>query len=95
MVIGSVSAPSFLLRTMPVYPTIARRFGKEGTVVLRLSIDEKGRLTGVEVLQDPGYGFANAAIESVKKSRFAPARSHGVPTSARALLSVRFVLRGM
>jgi len=94
MTFGAASAPSFEHRTIPVYPLMARRFGKEGTVILRLAIDEHGILGGAEVLQDPGYGFAAAALEAVKKSRFKPAQNRGKPVPAKGILPIRFALQG-
>lgn len=90
---GSASGPSFLQRVLPSYPVVARRFNKEGRVVLRLTIDASGSLTAVEVLEDPGHGFAAAAVEAVRKSRFLPARHDGRPVTARAILPVRFSLK--
>jgi periplasmic protein TonB len=90
---GAAVAPSFLHREMPVYPTMARKLGREGRVVLRLSIDEKGTLRDVEVVQTAKYGFREAAIEAVKKSTFLPAKKDGKPVASRALLPVRFSLR--
>ncbi|MBE0425434.1 MAG: energy transducer TonB [Nitrospirae bacterium] len=90
---GSVIAPSFLHREMPAYPIFARRIGKEGRVVLRLTIDKKGDLLDVEVVERAGYGFTEAAIAAVKKSTFRPAKKNGNPVASRALLPVRFTLR--
>lgn len=90
---GSANAPRFLHREMPMYPLIARRVGKEGRVLLRLTIDEKGNLLNVEVLESAGYGFTEAAIEAVKKSTFLPAKIDGKPVMAKALLPVKFRLR--
>jgi protein TonB len=91
---GSATGPAWQERAEPVYPTIARKFGKEGKVVLRLSIDEKGNMTGVEVISDPGYGFVNAAIEALKKSSFSPARIAGRAVTVKAILPIRFSLHG-
>ncbi|MCX8028337.1 MAG: energy transducer TonB [Thermodesulfovibrionales bacterium] len=90
---GSPNAPTFIHREMPVYPLIARRIGKEGRVLLRLTIDEKGKLLNVEVLEDAGYGFSEAAVEAVKKSTFSPAMRDGKPVLSKALLPIRFSLR--
>lgn len=90
---GSQNAPAFLHREMPVFPLMARRLGKEGRVLLRLTIDEKGNLLNVEVLEGAGYGFTEAAIEAVKKSTFLPAQIGGKPVMAKALLPVKFRLR--
>ncbi len=89
---GSDVAPRFLHREMPIYPLLARRLGKEGKVLLRLTIDEKGNLLGVDVIEKGGYGFTEAAMEAVKKSTFLPARKDGKPIASRALLTVRFRL---
>ena len=88
---GSV-APAFLHREMPVYPLFARRFGKEGKVVLKLTIDEKGNLLNVEVIDKANYGFTEAAVEAVKKSTFLPAKKNGRPIASRAFLPIRFQL---
>jgi protein TonB len=92
---GSASGPSFLRRILPIYPKVARRFNREGQVILRLTIDAAGSLVAVEVLEDPGYGFAAAAVDAVRRSRFLPARHEGKPVVAKALLPVRFTLQGI
>lgn len=93
MEFGSADGPKFLHREMPIYPMMARRLGKEGRVVLKLTIDEKGNLLNVEVVENDRYGFREAAIEAVKKSTFLPATKNGRPVLSQALLSVRFMLR--
>ena len=81
-------------QSMPQYPRQARRLGKEGVVVLKLFIDENGRLVNVQVVKDPGYGLAEAAaVEAVKSSSFQPAKHIGTPVACRCLLPVKFVLR--
>lgn len=90
---GSSAGPSFLHRELPAYPQIARRMGREARVVLRLTIDEKGRLLQVETIENPGFGFADAAIEAVRKSSFVPAKRDGKPVMVVALLPVRFQLK--
>lgn len=90
---GSSSGPRFVNRVMPVYPLIARRLGKEGRVLLRLTIDDTGRLTNVEVIENTGYGFTEAAIDAVKSSTFAPANKNGNPVASRVLLPVTFKLK--
>jgi protein TonB len=76
-----------------VYPQIARRLGKEGKVVLRLTLNEKGELVNIEIIEGAPYGFTESAIEAVKKSRFSPAIKNGKPIACRAILPVRFVLK--
>ena len=90
---GSVSGPAFSKQALPVYPPQARRRGKEGRVLLRLNLSETGKLIKVEVLEDPGYGFSEAAQEAVRNSSFSPAHHNGKPVAVRTTLPIRFTLR--
>lgn len=90
---GASIAPAFLHRVMPIYPMIARRLGQEGKVVLKLTIDEKGMLREIEVVEKAGYGFTESAVEAVKKSTFFPAKKDGKPIASKALLPVTFQLK--
>jgi TonB family protein len=89
---GAFVAPAFLHREMPIYPMMARKLGREGRVMLKLTIDEKGNLLDVEVIEKAGYGFTEAAVEGVRKSTFLPAKKDGKAIASRALLPVRFQL---
>ncbi|MFA5074152.1 MAG: energy transducer TonB [Nitrospirota bacterium] len=90
---GSATGPHYQNQIMPVYPFLARKMGKEGKVLLRLIIDERGKLLSVDVLHDPGFGFAEAAVKAVKQSRYLPAIQGGNPVLAEALLPITFVLK--
>lgn len=91
---GTAEGPGFLEQAMLRYPVKARLGGRQGKVLLRLHLDEHGRLQHIEVVEDPGHGFAAAAIDAVKRSTFRPARKDGQNVAARALLPVRFMLTG-
>lgn len=90
---GGENGPRFLKKEMPVYPVLARRLGKEGRVVLRLTIDEQGRLVHVEILENSGFGFAESAMDAVKRSTFIPAKKENKPFASKAILPIRFTLR--
>ncbi len=87
---GSINGPSFLKTIKPEYPRLARRLGREGKVVLRLFINEHGRLVSVEIVEKAGHGFDEAAIDAVKASTFRPAKLNGHSVACRAVLPVRF-----
>jgi len=89
---GRRNGPRFMKQVMPRYPLFARRTGREGRVVLRLFIDEEGRLLDVEVVERAGFGFDESALEAVRMSTFLPAVKDGRPVKSRILLPVRFVL---
>jgi TonB family protein len=58
--------------TIP-YPAEARRLEIEGDVKLEVSINEKGMVTKVKILKDPGGGLGEAAAKALKKFKFSPA----------------------
>jgi protein TonB len=49
------------------FPERARRAGVEGTVRLRLVVDERGRVVEASVLDDPGHGLGPAAVAAAKR----------------------------
>jgi len=89
---GSADGPSFLHKVVPCYPALAKRLEKEGTVLLRVTIDEQGRPLEIVVLKKAGFGFDEEAVKAVKDSSFVPAKRDGKPLACRALLPIRFVL---
>ncbi len=91
-VFGATDGPRFLHRVIPRYPRIAKRLGVEGKVVLMLTIDEKGNLIDVEIIEGAGYGFDKEAVKAVKESTYLPAHKDGIPVKSKALLTVRFVM---
>jgi periplasmic protein TonB len=92
---GTGNGPCFARHVRPDYPVQARRFGKEGEVVLRLDIDAAGRLTQAVVVHRGGSGFDEAALAAVRASTYRPARQDGRSVPGRALLRIRFQLAGM
>ncbi len=90
---GSSDGPRFLRQAMPAYPPVAKRLQKEGNVLLRVTIDERGRPVSVEIVKGAGFGFDEEAIKAVQSSTFVPARKEGKPLAGKVLLPIRFVLR--
>lgn len=91
--LGSPDGPSFLHKVVPSYPALAKRLEKEGTVLLRVTIDEQGRPLEIVVLKKAGFGFDEEAVKAIKDSSFVPAKRDGKPLACRALLPIRFVLK--
>ena len=91
---GAANGPRFAHKSMPHYPRLARQLGREATVVLRVTIDERGRPIAVEAVKTAGSGFDEEAIRAVKESFFHPAKREGRPVICRAILPIRFELRG-
>jgi periplasmic protein TonB len=56
------------------YPPAAERNGIEGEVRLRVTLDERGRVSSVRVISGLGYGLDQAAVEALKhRCKFTPA----------------------
>lgn len=91
---GDADGPRFVQRVVPKYPELARRKGREGLVMLRLTIAPDGRLLDVRVEDGGGFGFEDAAMEAVRNSTYAPATRNGQAVECSALLPIRFALQG-
>ncbi len=76
-----------------VYPTLANRSGIEGVVYLELFIDAEGTIHRIDILREPGYGLAEAAIAAFEGLTVTPAEANGIPVAVRYRYPVRFVLR--
>ena len=87
----ALTPPRVLKQLDPLYPAADRRAEHEGTVVVRVLIGEDGRAQQVEVAGSSGYpGLDAAAVASVKRWTFAPARNGGGPVAGWASVKVRF-----
>ncbi|MEJ5301231.1 MAG: energy transducer TonB [Thermodesulforhabdaceae bacterium] len=89
---GSNQGPSFKNMVKPEYPEFARRLGQEGYVLLKVLVDETGRVKKAEVVKSAGRAFDEAALEAIKRSTFYPAREKGVPIPCYVKIPIRFQL---
>lgn len=81
-------------RTPPAYPATARRLGEEGTVVLRVELDETGAVAAARVATGSGHArLDEAALSAVKTWRCRPALRDSRPVRAMALQPFKFVLQ--
>ena len=82
-----------LASIQPVYPDAARLAELEGTVIVTFVVSPRGNVEDPEVIRSPYEVFNQAAIEAVRKARFAPGQSRGRPVPVRFSLPVTFRLR--
>ena len=77
---------------LPAYTEEAWVQGTQGDVELLASIDARGKVTEVEVLQGLPHGLTQAAVHAVQGWKFEPARQRGqaVPSTQRLLLRFAF-----
>lgn len=78
----------------PAYPADARDEGIQGTVRLRVKIDENGHIAGdPELVKSSGNrSLDRAAIRGVKKWDFEPELTDGTPVASTQLVDVKFKL---
>jgi protein TonB len=82
-------------RTPPSYPAFSRRLGEAGKVVLRVELDEAGRVSAASVSSSSGYRrLDETALAAVRTWRCSPAQRDGEPVRAVALQPFNFVLEG-
>ena len=67
----------------------------KGTVLLQLSIDEKGQVQNIEVLESepPGY-FEESAVKAFREAKFSPATKGGVPVKSSVKIRVKYDSNG-
>ena len=86
--------PQPLSRIRPVYPEIAQEAGIEGTVVVQVFVDKKGRVKDTVILKGiPNTGLDEAAISAIRKTRFKPAKQRERPVGVWISIPVNFRLK--
>lgn len=89
---GGVSAPAVLTKVEPEYSEEARKAKWQGTVVLAIVVDEKGRARDLKVIRSLGLGLDQKAIEAVEKWIFKPGVKDGKAVPVQATIEVNFRL---
>ena len=84
---------AYLDNPAPIYPSLAKRRGEEGRVLLRVQVSAEGRADRVEVSKTSGSPILDeAAIEAVRRWRFVPARRGSDAIAAPVLVPIAFAL---
>ena len=82
-------------RTPPEYPVISRRLGEQGKVVLRVELDETGKIIFARLLQSSGFKrLDEAGMAAVRTWHCSPATKNGEPVKAVALQPFEFTIEG-
>jgi TonB family protein len=74
----------------PEYSPEARADRIQGTVVLQLVVNEKGRPTDITVLSPLGFGLDERAVAAIGRWEFAPGLKDGKPVKILATVEVNF-----
>jgi TonB family protein len=90
--LGDPFQPPRLIRSQPpVYPALAKTMRVSGEVVLDALIDSTGSVTSIRVVSGPGL-LQPAAVETVRKWKYEPARLDGKPSAVTLSITVKFHL---
>lgn len=77
----------------PSYPPLAREAGIEGTVAVRVLVNEEGKVISADILSsDVTPSMEKAALEAARKCRFRPAKQRTVPVKAHVMIPFNFQL---
>jgi protein TonB len=84
----------YLDNPAPAYPSLSRRLGEEGRVLLRVFVDPDGSAARVEVRDSSGFErLDKVARDTVGRWRFVPARQGDKAVGAWVLVPISFSLR--
>jgi TonB family protein len=87
----TLTPPDLNGNALPRYPERARQLGWQGRVLLRIWINEQGKVFRVQVEESSGYGLLDAAATtSVRGWNVKPAQRNGQPVAGSWLLPIRF-----
>ncbi|MBW2435316.1 MAG: TonB family protein [Deltaproteobacteria bacterium] len=88
-----MAKPLYRQNPAPAYPRRARRLGYEGIVMLKVLVDENGRVNDLVVLETSGYPILDrTALVSVKKWLFEPGTEGGIKKKMWVRVPIRFRL---
>jgi protein TonB len=91
--VESLARPLGGYQVKPRYPESARRQGLQGLTVLKFEVLADGSVGDILVERSAGHrDFDLAAMEAIKKWRFAPARRGKQPIAVWVTLPVKFEL---
>lgn len=84
--------PVLISKIKPSYPEIARLAGIEGTVYLKVLVDENGNVVKTKVEQGAKEVLDNSALQAAQKAKFSPAMLNNKPVKVWVVLPIAFKL---
>ncbi|MGE0808910.1 MAG: energy transducer TonB [Burkholderiaceae bacterium] len=90
------SQADYLRNPSPVYPTMSRRMGEEGRVLLRVYVERDGTASRVNVRESSGFSrLDDSAVMAVRNWRFVPAKRGEETLAAWVLVPINFSLKNV
>jgi len=90
-----VTPPRLLRKVEPEYTPSARADHIQGTVILQIVVNEKGRAADISVLSPLGFGLDEKAQAAVEKWEFAPGMKGGIHVKILAEVMINFRFPGL
>lgn len=86
--------PQVVKRVLPKYPQLARERGMGSIVLIKLKIDEHGRVEEAQVEKStkPDLGFEETALTAARQFEFTPAKLKQQPVAAWVMIPFHFKL---
>ena len=76
----------------PAYPAIAKAAGAEGTVTVRVTVDEEGNVVAAAAVSGHPL-LQSAAVDAARESKFKPTVIDGKPVKVSGVISYVFTLK--
>ncbi len=84
---------AYLQNPAPAYPSMSKRLGEAGKVLLRVRVSENGQAESVEIKHSSGFPrLDQAALNAVEKWRFVPAKQGDQTIAAWVQVPIHFNL---
>ncbi|MCA1567071.1 MAG: TonB family protein [Acidobacteria bacterium] len=91
---GGVINGKALYKPPPEYPPAAKSFRAQGTVRVKVTLDETGKVVEAEVFdRSPHPALSQAAVDAARRARFLPTLLDGEPVRVNGIITYNFVLR--
>ena len=84
---------AYLNNPSPAYPLVSKRSGEQGRVMLDVYVNKDGLVEKININKSSGFSrLDNAALNTVKKWQFVPAKKNGNIESSWVQVPINFVL---
>jgi protein TonB len=87
-----ITPPQLIYKVEPEFSEEARKAKYSGMVILAIEVDAAGHPRAFRILQSPGLGLEEKAIDAVKQWLFRPGYQDGKPVVTGATVEVNFRL---
>lgn len=91
-VVGGVLNGRAILLAQPAYPAEAKAMRAQGTVPVKVLVDELGRVVGATAVGGP-QALRGTAVDAARRCRFTPTLLSGRPVKVSGIVNYNFTLR--